>query len=161
MKKFLPLVILLAGTAVLVGAFLFLKGGKNAETTTKEEKVSVIPADKMPTISLLKSDDGHYLTLKVERLDLLSPSKIDYELLYEVPGKEQPQGTGSGVDVSGKNIFEAELLLGTESSGKFRYDEKVEKGVLTLKFRDDKGRLIGRTKTEFDLASDKVETTSF
>ena len=161
MKKFLPLIILLLGGAVLVGAFIFVGRAKVDSGTQNEEMVSVIPNEKMPAISLSKSEDGHYLSLKVENLGPLSPATLDYELLYEVPGKEQPQGTGSSVDVEGKDIFEAELLLGTESSGKFRYDEGVEKGTLTLKFRDDKGKLIGRTKTVFNLSSGKSETTSF
>jgi len=161
MKKFLPLILVLVGVVVLVGVFVFVRSGKKDSSTSEEEKVSVISSEKMPSITLSKSEDGHYLNLKVENLDKLGPSLLEYELLYEVPGKEQPQGTGSSVDVDGKDIFEAELLLGTESSGKFRYDEGVEKGTLTLKFRDDKGKLIGRTRTEFNLTSGKAETTSY
>jgi len=161
MKKFLPLILLIAGAVVLVGAFLIVKGENSTSSTQDVEKVAQIPKEKIPAISLSKTPDGHYIKLKIEKLELLSPNSLDYELLYEVPGKEQPQGTGSSVDVDSKDIFEAELLLGTESSGKFRYDEGVEKGTLTLKFRNDKGKLIGRTRTEFDLASGKAETTSY
>lgn len=161
MKKLLPLILLILGGVVLVGAFLFVRSGKKDASTQGEEKSALIPSNKMPTISLSKSDDGHYLNLKVDKLGLLSANTLDYEILYEVPGKEQPQGTGSSVQISGKTSFELEILLGTESSGKFRYDEGVEKGILTLKFRDEKGKLIGRTKSEFDLTSDNIDTSSY
>ena len=161
MKKFLPLVLLLVGTLVLVGAFLFVKNKKEDSSIPEEERVSLISTEKMPSISLSKSDDGHYLNLKIEKLEPLSPESLDYELLYDVPGKEQPQGTSSSVEISGKSSYDVEILLGSESSGKFRYDEGVESGTLTLKFRNDKGKLIGRTKTVFDLASGKLETSSY
>lgn len=161
MKKYLPIIIFIVGSLVLVGAFLFVRSGKDNSSTQEEEKTALIPSSKMPTISLSKSDDGHYFNLKVDNLGLLSAYTLDYEILYEVAGYEQPQGTGSSVQISGKTSFELEILLGSESSGKFRYDEGVEKGILTLKFRDEKGKLIGRTRTEFDLASGRVETTSY
>lgn len=161
MKKFLPIIIFIVGSLVLVGAFLFVRRGKVDSSVQGEERAALIPSEKMPAISLSKSDDGHYINLKIENLGLLSPKLLDYELLYEVPGEEQPQGTNSSVEIIGKTSFEVEILIGTESSGKFRYDEGVEKGTLTLKFRDDKGKLIGRTKTEFDFASSKVDTTSY
>jgi hypothetical protein len=138
-----------------------VRGESSNSSTQDVEKVAVIPNEKIPAISLSKTPDGHYVKLKIEKLELLSPKSLDYELLYEVPGEVQPQGTGSNVEISGEDSFEVEILLGTESSGKFRYDEGVEKGTLTLKFRDDKGKLIGRTKTEFNLASEKAETTSY
>ena len=161
MKKFLPLILLLIGAVVLVGAFLFVKSGRDNSSTQEEERTVLIPSEKMPSISITKSKDGHYINLKIENLGLLSPKSLDYELLYELPGEEQPQGTNSSVEIIGKTSFEVEILLGTESSGKFRYDEGVEKGTLTLKFRDEKGKLIGRTRTEFDLASGKLETSSY
>ena len=161
MRKFLPLILLLLGAAVLVGVFMFVKGDKDESGTPDEEKVAVISQAKMPEISLSKTTDGHYINLKIENLDKLSADTLDYELLYEVPGEEQPQGTGSSVAIGGKDSFEVDILLGTESSGKFRYDEGVEKGTLTLKFRDEKGKLLGRTRTEFDLASAEAETTSY
>lgn len=161
MKKFLPLILLLLGGVVIVGAFLFVRSRGDNSDIPEEEKVTKISPEKIPAISLSKSDDEHYINLMIEKLELLSPKTLDYELLYEVPGEEQSQGSGSIVEISGNSNFEVSILLGTESSGKFRYDKGVQKGILTLKFRDEKGKLIGRTRTEFDLASGKVETTSY
>ena len=50
--------------------------------------------------------------------------------------------------------------MGSESSGKFRYDEGVEKGTLTLKFRNDKGKLVARFTSDFHLQSKTDTLTS-
>jgi hypothetical protein len=75
---------------------------------------------------------------------------LDYELVYQVPGGVQ-QGVPGSVTLGDRSEFEAELLLGSESSGKFRYDEGVEEGTLTLRFRNEDGQLLTRFITEFHL----------
>lgn len=61
------------------------------------------------------------------------------------------QGVPGTIKLTGQKEIERDLLLGSESSGKFRYDEDVETGTLTLRFRDEKGKLMGKLSTDFHL----------
>ena len=133
---------------------------KNQKTTLveEEEKVAEIPFDKRPVVSLIPSEDGHWLKLIVEKLSFPANS-LDYELLYTLPDG-RTQGVPGTVSLSGIDVLERDLLLGSESSGKFRYDEGVEKGVLTLRFRDDKGKLLGKLTDNFRLFNDIEEVAS-
>ena len=151
MKKYLPLILLAAGVIILIVAFVFVRGRKsqNVEIPKEETALLDLPVNERPLVSLTPSKDGHYLNLKIEKIGFDAFS-LDYELLYKVPGGLQ-QGVPGSVPVQGKNSFEAELLLGSESSGKFRYDEGVEDGTLTLRFRNEEGKLLARFSTEFHL----------
>lgn len=154
MKKFLPLILLFLGIAVLGVVFFVVKGGKSKDDQSKpKEEVALIDLsiDERPVVSLTPTSDGHYLNMKVEKIGF-NPFSLDYELVYQVPGGVQ-QGVPGSVTLSGLDEFEAELLLGSESSGKFRYDEGVEEGKLTLSFRNEDGQLLIRFTTEFHLQS--------
>ena len=151
MKKYLPLILLFAGVLILVGAFLFVRGNKKEKTQVPGEEMALLdlPLEERPLASLTPTPDGHYLNMKIEKIGFGAFS-LDYELLYQVPGGLQ-QGVPGSVNVTGKSTFEAELLLGSESSGKFRYDEGVEEGSLTLRFRNEEGQLLARFTTDFHL----------
>lgn len=100
-----------------------------------------------PYISLIPSADAHRLTLKLARI----PSEItsfEYELIYfaDFEGNKIERGVDSGgraVDITGKTEYAKEFLLGSESCTtgkcKYRYDEGVSEGVLTLKFISSEG----------------------
>lgn len=152
MKKYLPIILLFAGVIILVTAFIFVGGRSEDKKEVSEEEAGLLdlPIEKRPVVLLTPTSDGHYLNLKIEKIGF-SPSVLDLEFLYTVPGQEQPQGSAPSINIKGKDIFEIELLLGTESSGKFRYDEGVEKGSLTLRFRNEEGKLLVRYATEFNL----------
>ena len=62
--------------------------------------------------------------------------------------------------MEGEDSFEAELLLGSESSGKFRYDEGVEEGTIGLKFRNSEGKLLAKFVSEFHFQSSTDLLTS-
>jgi len=157
MKKFLPLIILLIGVLVLVGVFFFLKGRKS-ESSEGEEKVPEVAFPDRPVTSLTPSNDGHWLKLKVEKIKVKAKT-LDYELLYELPDG-RTQGVPGTVELSGVTKVERDLLLGSESSGKFRYDEGVKEGTLTLRFRNEKGKLTAKFTTPFALLSEAKELTS-
>jgi len=151
MKKYLPLILIGVGLVVLVGGFLFIKSrNKGGE---EEEVVKEIPADQRPLVSLIPSSDGHWLKLKIEKIRVQGAKSLDYELLYSLPDG-RTQGVPGTVKIEGKDI-ERDLLLGSESSGKFRYDEGVTGGTMTIRFRDTKGKLIGKLSTKFTLSSPK------
>jgi hypothetical protein len=151
MKKYLPLILLFFGILILVMAFIFVRGRKEKEEVvpSDEEVLLNLPLEERPFVTLIPTSDGHFLNMKIEKIDFGAFS-LDYELIYQVPGGVQ-QGVPGSVNLAGKKEFEAELLLGSESSGNFRYDEGVEEGTLTLRFRDEDGQLLTRFTTEFHL----------
>ena len=83
---------------------------------------------------------------------------MDYELIYSTSDGGQ-QGVPGTVKLTGTDI-DRPLLLGSESSGKYRYDAGVEQGTMTLKFRDASGKLIGKLSTDFHLQTGVTALTS-
>lgn len=158
-KKFLPLILLLLGIVVVVGAYFFvIRSKKKGDITEDETSLIEVSLSDRPITSLTPSDDGHWLTLLVEKITIDAAS-LDYELLYKLPDG-RTQGVPGSITLKGEDEIERELLLGSESSGKFRYDEGVEKGTLTLRFRNEKGKLIAKFSTEFALLSGISELAS-
>jgi hypothetical protein len=148
MKKYLPIILLLLGIAVLVGVFFLIKG-KGPKDVAPDEEVAEVPFGKRPVTSLTPSDDGHWLKLEIEKLAGLGET-FDYELLYQLPDG-RTQGVPGTITLGSESTIERDLLLGSESSGKFRYDEGVKEGTLTLRFRNSKGKLTAKFSTDFSL----------
>jgi hypothetical protein len=160
MKKYLPLILFVVGVVVVVGVFFVVKGRKKDSKVEVEETALIeVPLEKRPVVSLTPTEDGHYLNLKVEKIMIEGATSMDYQLLYDVPNAPS-QGIPGTVDIEGKDSFEAELLLGSESSGKFRYDEGVEEGTITLRFRNEEGKLLVKFSAEFHLQSASSSLTS-
>jgi len=149
-KRFLPLILLLVGVLVFIGVLVLVKGKKVSE----EDEVALMEVSlaERPITTLTPSDDGHWLTLTIEKIEIDAES-LDYELLYKLPDG-RTQGVPGTVAIKGDSKIERELLLGSESSGKFRYDEGVKDGTLTLRFRNKKGKLLAKFSTEFSLLSE-------
>ena len=158
-KKFLPLILLLLGIIVVVGAYFFVtRSKKDGDVTEDETSLIEVALSDRPITSLTPSDDGHWLTLGVENI-VIDAASLDYELLYKLPDG-RTQGVPGSITLKVEREIERELLLGSESSGKFRYDEGVDKGTLTLRFRNEKGKLIAKFTTEFALLSGTSELVS-
>lgn len=150
MKKFIPLALLLVGLLVLGGVFVFIRGrGKDTDDLEFEEEVAEVELEKRPVATLTPSSDGHWLKLRIEKI-VIKAETLDYELLYKVPDG-RTQGVPGVINLDSEEDIERDLLLGSESSGKFRYDEGVERGTLTLRFRNSKGKLVAKFMTEFHL----------
>lgn len=158
-KKFLPVIILFVGISVLISSILFIKSNKKINSVEDETKLTEISFKDRPFASLTPTADGHYINLKIEKLTLSKLASVDYELLYSLPDG-RTQGVPGSVDLNGANFFERKLLLGSESSGKFRYDEGVSDGSLTVRLRDSKGKLLAKFATKWHLQSDALELTS-
>ena len=160
MKKYLPLILLAVGILVVVGAFFVVRGrGKDEEFSQDEETALLnVPLEERPVLSLTPSEDGHYLILKVEKITIDAVS-VDYELLYDT-ADSVTQGVPGAITLSGIDNFEEELLLGSESSGKFRYDEGVEKGQITLRFRNDDGKLLVKFMSDFHLQRSSTDLST-
>ena len=139
----------------MVGAFFLIRNSKNAGS--EDETVKEIPVEQRPIVSLIPSGDGHWLKLKIEQIKVEGAVSLDYELLYTLPDG-RVQGVPGTVKIEGDVI--RDLLLGSESSGKFRYDEGVESGSMTVRFRNLKGKLIGRLSTKFRMQTGTKELSS-
>jgi len=160
MKKYLPVVILVLGILLVGSVFVVNKMRNSGEEVMEEENIPELPAEQRPFVSLTPTEDGHRLSLSIENINVQNADTLDFILLY-TRGDGVEQGTSGYVAnlESGQDVSEL-LLLGSESSGKFRYDEGVEFGTLTLKFRDKEGKSIGKTETQFHLQQNSDSLTS-
>lgn len=150
MKKCLPFILIGIGLLVVALA-LFFVFKKPARDAGEEEVAKEIPLDERPVVTLKPSSDGHYLKLTIAQIKVKGASSLDYELLYTLPDG-RTQGVPGTVKLTGGDVIK-DLLLGSESSGKFRYDEGVDGGTITVRFRDAKGKLIGKLSTDFTMTS--------
>lgn len=158
-KKYLPLIFVGIGVLILIIVFVFIKRSINKEGVTDEEVATEIAFNNRPVASLTPSGDGHWLKLRVDMITLAKASSLDYELLYGLPDG-RTQGVPGSVDLNDQVMFERDLLLGSESSGKYRYDEGVSDGSLTIRIRDSKGKLLAKFSTKFNLQSGVQELDS-
>ena len=159
MKKNTPLLLLVVGVLVFIGIFMFMRGRSNGNLVEEEEFVPELAVSDRPFTSLTPSEDGHWLKLLVDGIDVPGAESMDYELLYKVEDG-RTQGVPGIISLDGSSSIERDLLLGSESSGIFRYDVGVNSGSLTLKFRNGSGKLIGKVSTDFALLSDTKELSS-
>ena len=145
---------------MVVGVFVFMKGRKpETDSDTEEEALLEVLLEERPVVSLTPTEDGHYLKLIVEKINIQGATSVDYELLYKT--KEGiTQGVPGTIKLEGQDKFEEDLLLGSESSGKFRYDDGVEEGSMTLRFRNSGGKLVAKFETDFHLQNDTDLVTS-
>ncbi len=159
MKKYLPFILLGVGLVVLITVILLVvKKNKDAAPLEQEDVSITLSLNERPLTSLTPSADGHWLKLVVSKL-LSSAVSMDYELLYQLPDG-RTQGVPGTIKLTGQDKIERDLLMGSESSGKFRYDEGVKEGTLTLRFRNANGKLITKLSTKFALLSKTKELKS-
>lgn len=158
-KKYLPLILLGVGVIVLVIVFLFIKNKKNIAVIDDSVALIEVAFKDRPFASLTPTSDGHYINLKIDKITLPKAVSLDYELLYTLPDG-RTQGVPGTVDLKGQTSFERKLLLGSESNGKFRYDEGVADGSLTVRLRNSSGKLLAKFSTKWHLQSTDLELTS-
>src|SRR4030042_1766176 len=161
MKKRLPLILIGSGIAVLLLAVFFVVKGMKKQTSPLNEaetQVSVLPESAWPVVTLTPTDKsdvkgslGHWLNFKVQKINVPGAASMDYLLVYATSDGGQ-QGVPGTVALTGADI-ERKLLLGSESSGKFRYDAGVAQGTMTITFRDGNGKSMGNLSTDFHLQS--------
>ncbi|WKZ25944.1 MAG: hypothetical protein QY322_01395 [bacterium] len=159
LKKYLPLILLGIGLLVFTFVFVFIKNSNNKSSVDGDEVATEIAFKDRPFATLTPTEDGRYITLKIDKITLAKAVSVDYELLYSLPDG-RTQGVPGTVDLNGETNFEKKLLLGSESNGKFRYDEGVVDGSLTVRLRDSKGKLLAKFSTKWHLQSNTAELTS-
>lgn len=167
-KKLLPII---AGALVLIAAIvgLLIRGSsKTADTTGSDEDTAnapILSESQWPAISLTPTSNpdvsgsmGHWLDFNVEKINISGAASMDYLLVYNTSDGGQ-QGVPGSVKLIGNSV-EKKLLLGSESSGKYRYDAGVETGTMTITFRDANGKSLGKLTTDFHLQSGVTELSS-
>lgn len=158
-KKFLPFILLGVGVFVLILVFVLIKNKKTEVVVDDSTVLAEVAFPDRPFASLTPTSDGHYINLKIDKITLPKAVSLDYELLYSLPDG-RTQGVPGTIDLKGEKFFERKLLLGSESNGKFRYDEGVKDGSLTVRLRDSRGKLLAKFTTKWSLQSTDQELTS-
>jgi hypothetical protein len=151
MKKTMIVLIIFVLILVLGAGIFFLFLGRE-----KEEELTSLPTpevflettlEERPFISLTPSSDGHWLILRVDRIQ--AADSLEYELIYKTEDGIN-QGSLGTAQVAGSS-YEKEILLGTESSGHYRYHEGVKEGSLEVRLAGGKGPR--KFTTDFYLAA--------
>lgn len=167
MKKFLPLILVGIGVLIVaVAGIVIMKRAKNTGTPAGEEtSVRELPQNQWPAVSLTPTEDpavpnslGHYLEFRVQKINVPGASTMDYLLVYATSDGGQ-QGVPGTVKLTGTTI-DKRLLLGSASSGKYRFDAGVSTGTLTITFRDGNGKSVGKLSADFHLQSGVTVLTS-
>lgn len=130
MKKYLP-IIGIAVFLIAVVVFFFARSSGNV------------------TATLTPSDDNHWLKLNVKGINSVA-DRMEYELIYDLPDG-RVQGVPGSIDLEGESNLERDILLGTESSGIYYYDEGVEKGTISLRFYSDGDNKLEEYETNWVL----------
>ncbi len=157
MKKVLPIfLIVLAGLAVAGTAFWLLRPspetseepGKASTKAKEEKKAKELSLEEKPFVSLVPGLSCEY-TLNISGIKKAA-SELEYEVVYKVDSGIT-QGVPGTVKLNGKTSVTRELLFGTESSGNRRCDKGVRDGTITVKYRDDDGKLIAKVEGNFQV----------
>lgn len=157
--------VVFVGLLLAGGVFWFIgrekSNGRDKQEPKEKDEISVkeLSLEERPYATLIPRADGHELHLTVTKLPK-DASSMEYELVYTVASGITQGVPGTIKDLAGKTSIERDLLLGTCSSGKCRYDEGVEEGTFTLKFRDVKGKLAYKFETGFRLQQNPSKITS-
>lgn len=169
MKKNLPLILIGGGVLIILLAILVVaksfKGSIATPSPKEKETVLDLPQSQWPLITLTPVTDakipnslGHLLNLKVQKINVTGAESMDYLLVYNTSDGGQ-QGVPGTIKLTGLDI-DKNLLLGSESSGKYRFDAGVSQGSITLTFRDGKGKSLGKVVSDFHLQMGEAELTS-
>lgn len=117
--------------------------GKVATVTPTPSSTAAeqLAPDKQPKIQMAFSADSHFATVTLTNLHA---DQLEYNLIYDATVKNNQISTGvnSTANITGKSSFTEKQLLGSESSGKFTYHDKIKNAVMELTLRDSAGRSI-------------------
>ncbi len=169
LKKNLPLILIGGGVLIVILAvFVAIRSFKDSVAkpgTQEEEAVQELPQSEWPAVSLTPVADpaipnslGHLLKLKVQKINVGGATTMDYLLVYNTSTGGQ-QGVPGTIQLTGGDV-DKNLLLGSESSGKFRFDAGVSQGSITVTFRNGSGKSLGKLTSDFHLQSDETVLTS-
>ena len=159
MKKNLTVaLIIIAILLIAIGAILMMRGRKTTETSNNNQQnqqtTVETPLKERPFVSLTPRADGKEFTLDITRIK--NTQTIEYEMVYDSQGLSR--GVIGSVDLKGEDKVQRKLLLGSCSKNVCKYDEGVEQGTLTLRFRGSDG--TRKFTSDFHLQQGGKELTS-
>lgn len=159
MKKTYIIILAIVGIILILGGGFFFWRSRRAKEplpTLEPEGVLVeTTLEERPYITLTPSSDGHWLTIDVARIQ--DAESLEYELLYNT-GSGATQGSINSVKLKGETSYSKKILLGSESSGHYKFDEGVTQGNLTVRLRGGLG--TRKFITDFHLQQGVDELTS-
>jgi hypothetical protein len=140
MKKLVVIVlIIILAAGGYFGYTKFLKKEKPEEEkrkviTKQRPAVNIIDIEKRPYVTLVPREDGNEVGLSI--IDLKGREKlVEYELEYQAGSLLQ--GAGGRIDLAEEPLpVTKNLLFGSCSKGKCKYDEDVSGGSLALYFEN-------------------------
>ncbi len=139
-------------------------GRGGSDTLEEEPKPKEISQENLPFVKLLPRSDRHRVDLGIYGI---KAPRIDYQILYTVLIKGNSVERGAGgrdIKLNGKDelirVGDSAIVFGSESSGRFKYDDGVENGSIEITYRDEKGKSTGRTQADWHL-EDAKEVTKF
>jgi len=168
MKKYLlvGLVVCLVLALIGAGVFFVLKGKRaksieisQEESGSKTELINDLPLEERPYVALIPSNDGHWVTLKIEKV--IPGAEVEYEIIYEMTaegGQRLNQGVIGHGFAQGTSFNSGKRLFGSESAGKYKFDQEVEGKKIVLRFRVDD--LVYKYETEWRLVHGEDEIKS-
>lgn len=157
MKNALRLALVIVSGLLLSGCFGSGGGGEEKEVKAKE-----IASDLLPYVELIPRSDMHRLDVGIYNL---KSKRIDYQIIYTLNVKGNPVERGFGgrdVRISGNELVkngDFAIVFGSESSGKFKYDEGVTEGQVQVSYRDEKGKVTGRSSSDWRLFDGKLASS--
>ena len=134
------LVVLLLGTGLLV--YKVVSKGKSAPAIVQQDTPEVLPtvSPSVTVTAALSKSAANTVTIKATGLNGTMVS-VGYELTYESQGLIKGVDSGSSaIDVTGKDMFERDIYLGTCSRNVCKPDVGVTKVSIVLKFTDKSGQ---------------------
>ena len=158
MKKKLAIILPIIGILLIIAGIFLIRAKKKTTTSgepSSQQKSLETPMEDRPYVVLIPRADGKEFTLEISRIK--NAKTIEYELVYESQGLSR--GVIGSVELSsGETEVSRKLLLGTCSRDVCKYDEGVEQGNLTLRFRGTEG--TRKFETTFHLQQGGKELTS-
>ncbi len=169
MRKNLPLILIGGGVLIILLAVFVvirtLKGSTSSNTTDQAEVVPELVQSQWPVVTLTPTTDatipnslGHLLDLKVQKINVPGAATMDYLLVYNTTDGGQ-QGVPGTIQLTSADV-DKNLLLGSESSKHFRFDEGVSQGTITITFRNGSGKSMGKLSSAFHLQTSTLGLSS-
>lgn len=157
-KNYIFILVIIGIILILGGGFIFWRSWRVKELPPASEPEGVLietTLEERPYIILTPSSDGHWLTIEVSRIR--EADSLEYELLYNT-ASGATQGSINTVKLKGESSYSKKILLGSESSGHYKFDEGVTQGSLTVRLRGGPG--TRKFVTDFHLQQGEDELAS-
>ena len=146
--------------AILLAGILFFVSKKTAQDTApgdqiptrKVEQINKLPVEDRPFVTLSPRADGREVTLAID--NVMGATSAEYELEYQA--EALIQGVFGTIDFSeDKPPVSKELLFGSCSKGKCRFDEGVTGGSLTIRFEGTDEPYVLKSDFNLQLMGDR------